>query len=228
MFPDGFHILPKCSDLGILWELIGNHLERFRERSFRDPVCRLANFWADLWTLSYPNPLALVASKNTAIRSPFSRRRKCSYRTIAAFLLEQHSLKISHRAIREFCRRRGIVKGKGETVIESPSETRPAVEPTPQPRRTPSTAMESLSPKFKRKKLFTLMDRFGREATVVWTKRAALRDVYIRLANFVMYQDLHGHFLKRLTLPLHEHRSVSLPFSIHASRLYTRWQRWCR
>lgn len=84
-----------------------------------------------------------------------SRRRKCSYRTIAVFLLEQHSLKISHRAIREFCCRRGIVKGKGETVpLLAEEPIVPDRQPSAVKSPVPTTAVANLLPKFRRKKLF--------------------------------------------------------------------------
>ncbi len=50
-----------------------------------------------------------------------ARQRKLSYRTIVAFLQDQHQVKISHRGLADFCLRRGILKGQGETQIPAGS-----------------------------------------------------------------------------------------------------------
>ena len=44
-----------------------------------------------------------------------ARRRNWPYRAIAELLLERHALRISGRAISDFCQRRRIQKGVGET-----------------------------------------------------------------------------------------------------------------
>ncbi|MCB1100608.1 MAG: hypothetical protein KDN22_33910 [Verrucomicrobiae bacterium] len=51
-----------------------------------------------------------------------ARRRRWPFQAIAYLLLEQHGLHISRRSVSDFCRRRGIVKGRGETREGTPME----------------------------------------------------------------------------------------------------------
>lgn len=72
-----------------------------------------------------------------------ARRRKWPCRAIAELLFERHGLRITGRAVSDFCRRRGIVKGVGETRKQN-SETE-----TVTGNRAP---MPSLAPRHPKKK----------------------------------------------------------------------------
>lgn len=80
-----------------------------------------------------------------------ARRRRWPFQAIADLLLEQHGLQISGRSVSDFCRRRGIVKGKGETRKPIPGESSVTHrDPLPGPSRTPTPprARKSKNEKF--------------------------------------------------------------------------------
>ncbi len=52
-----------------------------------------------------------------------ARKQRLSYRAIVTILGEQHQVPISHRGLADFCLRRGIVKGIGETEASVTSVT---------------------------------------------------------------------------------------------------------
>ncbi|MDA0810811.1 MAG: hypothetical protein O3C21_00240 [Verrucomicrobia bacterium] len=66
----------------------------------------------DLPEHARPNLSRLEAHRS---QIALARRRRWPFQAIADLLLEQLGLQISGRSISDFCRRRGIVKGKGET-----------------------------------------------------------------------------------------------------------------
>ena len=83
--------------------------------------------------------------------------RKWPFAKIAALLAERYQLKITGRAISDFCQRRGIKKGIGESIIKGSAPNRRARANSASENASvePNAALAHLLPKFRKKKIFT-------------------------------------------------------------------------
>jgi len=99
-------------------------------------------------------------SRLEAHRAEIARARRLSwpYHRIIQHLAHTHGVPISYNALKSFCLRRGIEKGKGETGDVSPllpppaSTARPEVETEPTAIHSPCAPKGELPPKIPRKK----------------------------------------------------------------------------
>ena len=86
--------------------------------------------------------------------------RKWPFTRIAELLASRYQLKITGRAISDFCQRRGIKKGIGETAALkiAPNHNPIADRPLEKVNAQSTTAMANLLPKLKKKKMFDPRD----------------------------------------------------------------------
>jgi hypothetical protein len=113
-----------------------------------DVLRETANYADRMNSNDLPEHVRPNLSRLEAHRSQIAlaRRRRWPFQAITDLLLEQHGLQISGRSVSDFCRRRGIVKGKGETRDAPQGESGvtyrdplPGSSPTPTPPKNRKT-----------------------------------------------------------------------------------------